>query len=254
MHMNEKNCVIDLREDIRDKILSYISRMNFSYGTKLLSEKQLAAKFLVSRGTIRTVLSELETEGKLIRKQGSGTYVNTKAFMLETTLYPRIDMRTIIEKNGFAVSSHNLSVKHAPAGEFSKYLNCNAGDEIQEVHSIYYADRQPCMYCVDRIPSGILSDECWKGTKMHARSLYTSFRDQADIHITWDVIRIYSVCCSDVPQAASYLKKGDAPNKSLTLLTIINYDENSRPILYGNIYVNTDLIQLNLIRDLSKLP
>ncbi len=252
--MNETNCVIDLREDIRDKILSYISCMNFSCGTKLLSEKQLATKFQVSRGTIRTVLSELETEGKLIRKQGSGTYVNTRAFMLETTLYPRIDMRTIIEKNGFTVSSHNISIKHVPAGEFSKYLICNADDEIQEVHSIYFADQHPCMYCIDRISSGILSDECWKGTKMHARSLYTSFRDQANIHITWDVIRIYSVCCCDVPQVAFYLKKDDAPNKSLTLLTIINYDENSRPILYGNIYVNTDLIQLNLIRDLSKLP
>jgi len=33
----------------------------------------------------------------------------------------------------------------------------------------------------------------------------------------------------------------------------VNYTENSTPIIFGRIYVNTDIIQLNLIRDLTKL-
>lgn len=38
--------------------------MDFSVSTKLPSENWLAAKFDVSRSTIRAVLAELETEGK----------------------------------------------------------------------------------------------------------------------------------------------------------------------------------------------
>ena len=90
-----------LRESLRRKILTLVQQMDFSVSTKLPSENWLAAKFDVSRSSVRAVLAELETEGKILRRQGSGTYINTKAFLLGTTLYPRIEMREII-KNGFS--------------------------------------------------------------------------------------------------------------------------------------------------------
>lgn len=106
----------------------------------------MAAKFQVSRSTVRAVLSDLEIEGKVIRKQGSGTYVNVRTIHVDTTLYPRIDLRSIIINNGYA-----------------------------------------------------------------ARSKVRAF----------------------------------------TLLEILNYDEENRPVLLGNIYADTEMIRLNLIRDLS---
>lgn len=82
-----------LRENLRKNIITLVQKMDFSVSTKLPSENWLAAKFDVSRSTIRAVLAELETEGKILRRQGSGTYINTRAFLLGTTLYPRIEMR-----------------------------------------------------------------------------------------------------------------------------------------------------------------
>ena len=87
-----------LRENLRKNIITLVQKMDFSVSTKLPSENWLAAKFDVSRSTIRAVLAELETEGKILRHQGSGTYINTRAFLLGTTLYPRMDIRGIIEK------------------------------------------------------------------------------------------------------------------------------------------------------------
>ncbi len=136
----EKN---SLHEELRKKILNYIMRMDFSFSTRLPSENQLAAKFLVSRGTIRSVLSELETEGKLLRKQGSGTYVNIRGFMLETTLYPRIEMRSIIRKNGYVPSSENLFIRQSRAGTWAALLGCSPDDVIQEAHGLYFADDRP---------------------------------------------------------------------------------------------------------------
>lgn len=85
---------VPLRERVRAQLLELISEMDLTVNTRLLSEGQLAAKFQVSRSTIRTVLSDLEVEGKVIRRQGSGTYVNSQAIQVNTTLYPHGDKRS----------------------------------------------------------------------------------------------------------------------------------------------------------------
>lgn len=242
-----------IHETLRSEITEYISNMNFSYGTKLLSENQLAIKFHVGRAAVRAVLDELETEGKIIRKQGSGTYVNTRAIMMETTIYPRMEMRSIIEKNGFTVTSATIRIDHIRAGKYAELLNCRAEDIISEAHSLYYADGRACMYCIDRMAPGILSDEDWMSRTTHERPLYDTVREKTDTAVAWDIMRFFSVCCSDVPEIASYLKNRQEENQSLTRLEILNYSPDSRPLIYGNIYVNTDLIQLNLIRNLTKL-
>ena len=53
-----------LRKRVRQQMLDLMEKMDFSFSTRLLSENQMAAKFQVSRSTIRAVLTELEAEGK----------------------------------------------------------------------------------------------------------------------------------------------------------------------------------------------
>ncbi len=48
----------------------------FKAGEKLISEHQLCKKFSISRQTARQAISILEEEGLVIKKRGSGTYVN----------------------------------------------------------------------------------------------------------------------------------------------------------------------------------
>ncbi len=47
-------------------------------GRRLATEDELAAEFSVSRATIRQAVSALVTEGLVLRKQGSGTYVRDR--------------------------------------------------------------------------------------------------------------------------------------------------------------------------------
>ncbi len=109
---------VPLRERVRAQLLELISEMDLTVNTRLLSEGQLAAKFQVSRSTIRTVLSDLEVEGKVIRRQGSGTYVNSQAIQVNTTLYPRIDLREIVARNGYSARSEVLSDSSGKAVPF----------------------------------------------------------------------------------------------------------------------------------------
>ncbi len=48
---------------------------HYSYEERLPAERNLAEEFKVSRGTIRTVLQNLEEQNLVTRKVGSGTYV-----------------------------------------------------------------------------------------------------------------------------------------------------------------------------------
>lgn len=48
----------------------------FKAGEKLISENKLCEKFEISRQTARQAIAVLEEEGLIIKKQGSGTYVN----------------------------------------------------------------------------------------------------------------------------------------------------------------------------------
>ena len=65
------------------KLLSYlrnaIGEGQFAEGTQLPPERDLAAMFGVGRTTVRRVLAELDKEGLVERRHGSGTYVEARS-------------------------------------------------------------------------------------------------------------------------------------------------------------------------------
>lgn len=61
---------------------------NAEPGERLPSEPALAKRFDVSRTTIREVMSQLETEGFVQRRQGSGTYVRHQPLLEDESLAP----------------------------------------------------------------------------------------------------------------------------------------------------------------------
>jgi GntR family histidine utilization transcriptional repressor len=60
---------------IKSKLLEQIENGELSSGDKVPSENQLAESFAVSRMTARRALTDLVTEGILLRSQGLGTFV-----------------------------------------------------------------------------------------------------------------------------------------------------------------------------------
>ena len=57
-------------------IQEQIASKKFLPGQKIYSENRLKDMFQVSRQTVRHAIAILEEEGVLIRKRGSGTYIN----------------------------------------------------------------------------------------------------------------------------------------------------------------------------------
>ena len=229
---------VPLRERVRAQLLELISEMDLTVNTRLLSEGQLAAKFQVSRSTIRTVLSDLEVEGKVIRRQGSGTYVNS---------------REIVARNGYSARSEVLSVRQIPAGRQSLLFNCGPTHQLQEIRSLYYADEFPCMYCIDCIRDGRITEDQWRTPELATQSIYEFLKEAGNIHVKWDMMRLRAATSGEVPELAVYFEVPVGKIRPFILLEITNYDDKNNPVLCGNIYVDTERIKLNLVRDLGQL-
>ena len=228
-------------------------RMDFDFSTRLLSEQQLAAKFQVSRSTIRTVLMELENEGKVSRRHGSGTYVNPQALDVEATLYPQMNLYDLIRKNGFQPAIEILSVEQKEAGEFGFKLNLFPSDPILETHSIYRADDRICMYCVDRVDLRRFADTDWYGIEQFQGSLYDYFRKTISVDIAWDIIDIRAAHAGQLPALQRLFAVPAGQVKPLVQLEIMNFDRQNQPTLLGNIFVDTDIVHLNMMRDVSRV-
>ena len=103
---------------IADRLRTQLTGENRIRMTKLPTEKELCATYGVSRQTVRQALAQLEAEGLIERRQGSGAYAtglhpdaahNQIAILLPTDsdyTYARLrsDLQSPFIKEGFAVS------------------------------------------------------------------------------------------------------------------------------------------------------
>src|SRR5438128_10406502 len=107
-------------------------------GTAIPSERQLSADLGVSRLTVRAALDELAREGYLVRRRGSGTYVQQPKISQELTMTSfSEDMR----RRGMVPSSQTLSLTRQLAGaRLGRFLNVSPGDEIVVVKRLRLAD------------------------------------------------------------------------------------------------------------------
>src|SRR5919205_1351308 len=91
--------------ETRRQVLDLIERLGV--GTAIPSERQLSADLGVSRLTLRAALDDLTREGYLVRRRGSGTYVQQPKVSQELTMTSfSEDMR----RRGLVPGSRTLSM------------------------------------------------------------------------------------------------------------------------------------------------
>src|SRR3954470_11236111 len=95
----------------RQQVLDLIERLGV--GTAIPSERQLSADLGVSRLTLRAALDDLAREGYLVRRRGSGTYVQQPKIAQELTMTSfSEDMR----RRGMVPGSRTVSIQSELAG------------------------------------------------------------------------------------------------------------------------------------------
>src|SRR6476659_11133271 len=107
------------QSETRRQVLDLIERLGV--GTAIPSERQLSADLGVSRLTLRAALDDLAREGYLVRRRGSGTYIQQPKISQELTMTSfSEDMR----RRGMTPSSTTLSLTRQLAGpRLGRFLN-----------------------------------------------------------------------------------------------------------------------------------
>ena len=139
---NKDSVLPDLRSSIKEKALntrlggttsSVVSQLrnmilegHYAHEERLPAERNLAEEFNVSRGTIRTVLQNLEEQNLVTRKVGSGTYVTHRGLSNQhdissiTSPLEMVEVRIAIEPQMVRLAITNAS--HRDLEELRKAL------------------------------------------------------------------------------------------------------------------------------------
>src|SRR5437762_383399 len=120
----------------RQQVLELIERLGV--GTAIPSERQLCVDLGVSRLTVRAALDDLAREGYLIRRRGSGTYVQQPKIAQELTMTSfSEDMR----RRGMVPGSRTLSMTSTLAGaRLGRFLQVSPSEKILVIKRLRLAD------------------------------------------------------------------------------------------------------------------
>jgi GntR family transcriptional regulator len=126
-------------ERLRESLLEIIRAL--PEGAALPTERELCERFDVARGTVRQVLQRLETEQRIYRRQGKGTFV------APAKIEQRLGLTSHTEEmraSGFEPSSklNDVSRIIAPP-EILAALSLPEGSEVLQIERLRLADGEP---------------------------------------------------------------------------------------------------------------
>ena len=129
-----------LKQQVKKKLMEYIQSMDLEKGNRLPSEEKLSTMFGVSRVTIRSALKELEMEGRIFSRHGSGTYVNPMARRIAFNLAVPELYENIIRKGGRTPDVRVEGVITEAAGEEAvSSLGVSLGETMVAVKKTFFA-------------------------------------------------------------------------------------------------------------------
>jgi GntR family transcriptional regulator len=203
---------IPLYVKIRETLREDIKRGELKQGEKLPSEDELAAKYGVSRMTVRQGISDLIDEGLVYRRHGVGTFV---AFPHVERDHSRLtNFFEIAQKNGIEVSAQILTMEVIPAKQkIAQELEIDEGDSVIHIKTLRFSDDVPVTVHDAFIPH-----------KLFASLLTRDLKTLENQHL-WAIMESYGF---RLKRAVQRLEAREAGEEIAELLNI----ETSAPILY----------------------
>lgn len=223
-----------LEERVRDELLIRIRQNHLGWKKQLPSEAELAKEYGVSRATIRAALSTLSAQGIVIRKQGSGTYINHAMLRLRLEVSEQWEFQDLIKSTGYEPGIRFIDSEISPAGSEEAFaLGVDEGKPVLIIRKIFTADEKPAIHSTNII-SLTIAPPPHDIDKLHG-PIFPYLQEaygQEPIYSVTDILPIVAD-----QQMASLLQ---VPLGSpLLLFKDTFYNNENQPIMYGhNIFTN----------------
>lgn len=226
-----------IRDELRRRI-----RGEYEPGQRLPSEQELAFELQVSRNTIREVLEELRTAGLVLRRWGTGTFVNPAATLLETSLAELSPIPERVRREGRECEVVDVELETVPASEsVAVDLQLAPGAQVHTLSRVYVVDGVRAVYVKDWLPlevEGVTID-----LSLFAEDLPTLLATQR-IPLHHALATIEAICAPpDVVQRLG-LQAADPILRSRQ----VGYSPTGLPIVFTAAFQRTDVLATRIVR------
>ena len=214
---------------------------------RLPSENSLADEMGVSRTTIRTALSTLASEKLIVRRQGDGTYVNTR-FLDVTTRFGMIwEYTNMIEDDGSTASIKALKIERRQVfSEEAASLELDQGDEVLSIERLFFSDETPVIFSTNIIPESYLCQELTlEQVKEPLPDFFHKFCSQEEF--TYGISEISSLAATQEIAKLLLIGVGDPVLRFIEIF----FNSNDRPLVYAINYFNDKKLPLKVARSFS---
>lgn len=242
--MYESN--VQFRLSIRNAICQMINEMNPLENNRLPSERTLATQLNVSRATIRSVLADLAAEGRIIRRQGNGTFINLAAYKSKAALYPMEYYWNIIQSYGYTPRIQVIDLQLVDGYPNMRTALHVKEDKLVLLRRVYLANDNPCIYCLDIFPYYLIEGRNFDSSRQC--SIFQLLYEACGLTILWADVKIRAMDTSEEPtvdQVINQMKR--TPNPILKFQNTC-YDKKDHPVLYTESFFKTDIIEFSYIQ------
>lgn len=141
----DRNSPMPLYYQLKQILATRIDSGEWKPGDILPTEYQIQDMFDVSRTTVRQALSELESEGKVSRYRGRGTFVNKPKISHNPEEYPNLAARLSQQgiRAGWRLLSHEWV---SPPEEIAEQLQVTTGQKVFCLRRLRLEDDDPIGY------------------------------------------------------------------------------------------------------------
>ncbi len=240
LHMSIRTDTRHLYLQVIDQIKKDIDNGTYKEREKLPSEFQLSKLLGVSRATLREALRILEEENIVTRRHGVGTFVNAKP-IFSSGIEELFSVTEMIERGGMKPGSQYLSTEILEATEEdAKKFYPFRVEKLAKVERVRTADGEPVVYCVDKIPKGLIPLE-----HVHKEdSMFQLLEEYSEKVVGYAVTFIEPV---GYQERISTILNCD-PDQPLLLLKQMHYTTDDEPVLYSSNYFRPDTFGFHVLR------
>lgn len=132
---------------IVDDIMNKITQQRYKPGEKILTERELAIKYEVSRHTVREALKKLESIGYIYKIQGSGIFISD-SIHYNTLIYNSLTQKKFNDINSKVLYFKEITANH----ELAEIFNIAHISKLWEFKRIRIADYRKVQIEISIIP------------------------------------------------------------------------------------------------------
>lgn len=217
-----------------------LTQESWAPGDRLPSEPTLAKEMGVSRVSIRGALAQLEGEGIVSRRHGSGTYLNSVRPLVHS-LHLNVGSDELIKSRGHVPGISEMSWRRELAdAEIADRLAIEVNTPVLHLYRVRTSDGTPVTVSHDYLAASLLPDQ----PLSLGPSLYTFLSSVCGVDVKFGVATLEP----SLATTEQSLVFGVASGELCLVIRQVDFDHAERPVSYSVEYHLADAFNFQLIR------